>query len=162
MFCLSSGQQRTYSEFKTPSLCPVMMRSQHCATQTKNVHFTIQLPRRRQWHPTPVLLPGESHGLRSLVHCSPWDRQESDTTERLHFHFSLLRIGEGNGNPLQCSFLENPRNAVALWAAVYGVAQSRTQLKRLGGSSNKSPYFKYLNRGWDLSRKIHLNVQSTK
>ena len=56
--------------------------------------------RRRQWHPTPVLLPGKSHGWRSLVGCSPWDRDESDTTERLHFDFSLSCIGEGNGNPL--------------------------------------------------------------
>jgi len=60
---------------------------------------------RRQWHPTPVLLPGKSHGRRSLVGCSPWGRKESDTTEQLHFHFSLSCIGEGNGNPLQCSCL---------------------------------------------------------
>ena len=52
--------------------------------------------------PTPVLLPGKSHGPRSLVGCSPWGRKESDTTERLHFHFSHSCIGEGNGNPLQC------------------------------------------------------------
>ena len=65
---------------------------------------------RRQWHPTPVLLPGKSHGQRSLVGCSPWGRYESDTTERLHFDFSLSCIGEGNGNPLQCSCLENPRD----------------------------------------------------
>ena len=65
---------------------------------------------RRQWHPTPVLLPGKSHEQRSLVGCSPWGRQESDTTERLPFHFSLSCIGEGNGNPLQCSCLENPRD----------------------------------------------------
>ena len=87
-----------------------------------------------QWHPTPVLLPGKSHGRRSLVGCSPWGREESDTTERLHFHFSLSRIGEGNGNPLQCSCLENPRGGGAWWAAVYGVAQSRTRLKRLSSS----------------------------
>ena len=49
---------------------------------------------RRRWHPTPVLLPGKSHGWRSLVGCSPWGREESDTTERLHFHFSLSCIGE--------------------------------------------------------------------
>ena len=54
---------------------------------------------------------------------------ESDTTEQLHFHFSLSRTGEGNGNPLQCSCLENPRDGGAWWAAVYGVAQSRTRLK---------------------------------
>ena len=66
--------------------------------------------RRRQWQPTPVLLPGKSHGRRGLVGCSPWGRQQSDTTERLHFHFSLPCIGERNGNPLQCSCLENPRD----------------------------------------------------
>ena len=65
---------------------------------------------RRQWHPTPVLLPGKSHGRRSLVGCSPWGHKELDTTERLHFDFSLSCIGEWNGNPLQCSCLENPRD----------------------------------------------------
>ena len=65
---------------------------------------------RRQWHPTPVLLPGKSHGWRSLVGCSPWGRWESGTTEWLHFHFSLSCIGEGNGNPLQYSWVENPRD----------------------------------------------------
>ena len=91
---------------------------------------------RRQWHPTPVLLPGKSHGRRSLVGCSPWDLEESDTTERLHFHFSLSCIGEGNGNPLQCSCLENLRDGGAWWASVYGVAQSQTRLKRLSSSSS--------------------------
>ena len=85
-----------------------------------------RLVQRRQWHPTSVLLPGKSHGRRSLVGCSPWGRYESDTTEQLHFHFSLSCIGEGNGNPLQCSCLENPRDGGAWWAAVCGVAQSRT------------------------------------
>ena len=77
------------------------------------------------------LLPGKSHGRRSLVGCSPWGRWGSDTTEQLPFHSSLSCIGEGNGNPLQCSFLENPRGGGAWWAAVCGVAQSRTWLKRL-------------------------------
>ena len=89
-----------------------------------------------QWHPTPVLLPGKSRGRRSLAGCSPWGRQELDTTERLHFHFSLSCIGEGNGNPLRCSCLENPRDGEAWWTAVYGVAQSRTRLKRLSSSSS--------------------------
>ena len=93
-------------------------------------------PRRRQWHPTPVLLPGKSHGRRSLVGCSPWGRQESDTTEWLHFHSSLSCIGEGNGNSLQCSCLENPRDGGAWCAAIYGVAQSWTRLKRLSSSSS--------------------------
>ena len=68
--------------------------------------------------------------------CSPWGCEESDTTERIHFHFSLSCIGEGNGNPLQCSCLENLRDGGTWWAAIYGVAQSRTQLKQLSSSSN--------------------------
>ena len=77
----------------------------------------------------------KSHERRSLVGCSPWGREELDTTERLHFPFSLSCIGEGNGNPLQCSCLENPRDGGAWWAAVYGVAQGQTRLKRLRSSS---------------------------
>ena len=82
----------------------------------------------------------KSHGQRSLAGCSPWGHQESDTTERLHFHFSLSCIGGGNGNPLQCSCLENPRDSGAWWAAVYGVAQSQTRLKRLSSSSSSFLY----------------------
>ena len=93
---------------------------------------------RRQWHPIPVLLPGKSHGQRNLVGCSPWGRCESDTAERLHLRFSLSCTGEGNGNPPQCSCLENPRDGGAWWAAVYGVAQSRTRLKQLSSSSSSS------------------------
>ena len=87
-----------------------------------------KIPWRRKWQLTPVFLPGESHGWRSLVCCSPWGREESDKSEQLYFHFSS--IGEGNGNPLQCSCcLENPRDGGAWWAAFYGVTQSRTRLK---------------------------------
>ena len=93
---------------------------------------------RRQWHPTPVLLPGKPHGWRSLVGCSPWGRTESDTTEQLHFHFSLPCTGEGNGNTFQCSCLENHRDCEAWWAAIYGVSQSQTRLKRLSSSSSSS------------------------
>ena len=100
--------------------------------------------RRRQWHPTPVLLPGKSHGRRSLEGCSPWGRWGSNMTERLHFHFSLSCIGERNGNPLQCSCLENPRDGEAWWAAVYGVTQSRTRLKWL------SKYFLSLDLAFSL------------
>ena len=96
------------------------------------------LIRRRQWQPTPVLLPGKSHGWRSLEGYSPWDLWGSDTAEQLHFHFSLSCIGEGNGNSLQRSCLENPRAGGAWWAAVYGVAQSRTRLKRLSSSSSSN------------------------
>ena len=92
--------------------------------------------RRRRWQPTPALLPGKSHGRRSLVGCSPWGLKESDMTERLHFHFSLSCIGEGNGNPPQCSCLGNPRDRGAWWAAVYGVAQTQARLKWLSSSSS--------------------------
>ena len=99
---------------------------------------------RRQWHPTPVLLPGKSHGQRSLVGCSPWGHKELDTIEQLHFHFSLWCTGEGNGNTLQCSCLENPRDGGAWWAAVYGVAQSQTRLTRLHSSSSMKSFLSYL------------------
>ena len=89
---------------------------------------------RRRWHSTPVLLPGKSHGWRSLVGCSPRSHEESDTTEWLHFHFSISCIGDGNGHPLRCSCLENPRDSRAWWAAICGVAQSRTRLKQLSSS----------------------------
>ena len=93
---------------------------------------------RRKWQPTPVFLPGESQGQRSLVGCRLWGRTESDTTERLNFYFSLSFIGEGNGNPLQYSCLENPRDRGACWAADCGVAQSRTWPARRSSSSNSS------------------------
>ena len=91
---------------------------------------------RRQWQPTPVLLPGRPNGRRSLVGYSPRGREESDTTKRLHFHFSLSFIGEGNGNPLQYSCLENPRGRGAWWAEVYGVTQSQTRLTWLSSNSS--------------------------
>ena len=76
---------------------------------------------------------------RSLVGCSRWGLEELDPTERFHFHFSLSCVGEGNGNPLQCSCLENPRDEGAWWAAVSGVTQSRTRLMRLSTNSNHVP-----------------------
>ena len=79
--------------------------------------------------PHSSTLAWKIHGQRSLVGCSPWGREESDTSERLPFYFSLSCIGEGNGNPLQCSCLENPSDWGVWWAAVYGVTQSRTRLK---------------------------------
>ena len=63
---------------------------------------------------------------RAAIHGSQQGHKESDTTERLHFHFSLSCIGEGNGNPLHCSCPENPRDGGAWWAAIYGVSQGRT------------------------------------
>ena len=110
--------------------------------------LSSQISWRRKWQPTPVLLPGKSHGQRSLIGYNPWGREESDRTERLHFHFSLSRIEEGNGNPLQCSCLENPRDREAWWAAIYGVAQSRTQLTQLSSSSSS----------WISKKLLILNV----
>ena len=89
-----------------------------------------------EWQPTPVLLPGKSQGWRSLIGCSPWGCEEPDTTEWLHSQFSLSCIAEGNGNSLQCSCLESPRDGGAWWAAVYGVTQNRTRLKWLSSSSS--------------------------
>ena len=106
------------------------------------MNFLCHINSSLKYTTTPVLLPGKSHGRRSLEGCSPRGRWRLDTTERLHFHFSRSCIGEGNGNPLQCSCLENPRDWGALWAAVYGVAQSWTRLKWLSPSSNS----KYTNR----------------
>ena len=82
--------------------------------------------------------------------CSPWGCQESDTTERLPFHFSLSCIGEGNGNSLRCSCLENPRDSGAWWAAIYGVSQSRTRLKCLSSSCSSSPSLMCLFLTWRI------------
>ena len=108
--------------------------------------------------PTPVLLPGKSHGPRSLVG-SPWGHQESDTTERLHFHFSLSCIGGGDGNPLQCSCLENARDVGAWWAAVYGVAQSWTRLKQLSSSSRYHSFSLILLAGDFLNLSSNLSIE---
>ena len=82
--------------------------------------------RRRQWQPTPVLLPEKSHGWRSLVGYSPWGRKESDMTERLHFHFSLSFTGEGNGNPLQYCCLENPKDRSLVGCHLWGCTELDT------------------------------------
>ena len=96
---------------------------------------------RRKWQPTPVFLPGESQGHWSLVGCSPWGRWELDTTQCLHFHFSLSCIGEGNGNPLQCSCLENPRGIGAWWAAVHGSHRVGHDWNDLAAAAAAETYF---------------------
>ena len=110
------------TQVPNPGCTPVptgsrQQQNHKCSCPPQTVLFKFSAGRvpgwRRQWHPTPVLLPGKSRGWRSLVGCSPWGRYESDTTEQLHFHFSLSCIGEGNGNPLQYSCLENPRDGGA-------------------------------------------------
>ena len=124
-------------------ICDIKLLSElkYFLFQNSPLAFHHSLIRRKQWQPTTVLLPGKPHGWRSLVGCSPWGSLELDMTEWLHFHFSLSCIGEGNGNPLQCSCLENPRDRGASWAAVYGVEQSRTQLKWLSSSSSSSHWW---------------------
>ena len=101
------------------------------------VNYYFKMLRKGNGSPLQYSCLEKSHGWRSLVGCSPWGHEALDMTERLDFHFSLSCIGEGNGNPLQCSCLENPRDKGAWQAAIYGVAQSRTRLKRLSSSSSK-------------------------
>ena len=130
---------------------------QTLSNQIPGIQLTIcgalgKVFRRRRWHPIPALLPGKSHGRRCLVGCCPWDRDELDTTKRLHFRFSLSCTGEENGNPLQCSCLENPKDGGVWWAAIYGVAQSRTRLKRLSSSSSRARYL----------TSMHLNLSLVK
>ena len=95
------------------------------------------------WHHRPDVHEfewtlGVGDGQGGLACCDSWGRKELDTTEPLHFHFSLSCIGEENVSPFRCSCLENPRDDGACWAAVYGVAQSWTRLKRLSSSSSSS------------------------
>ena len=115
--------------FAPPSLC-------YCCqlfSSSQSLKWPFLSPSgRRQWHPTTVLLPGKFHGWRCLVGCSPWGLLRV----RHDWVTSLSCIGEGNGKPLQCSSLENPRDAEAWWAAIYGVPQSRTRLKWLSSSSS--------------------------
>ena len=119
-------------------------------------------PPLHQWHPTPVLLPGKSHGWRSLVGCSPWGLEESETTEWLHFHFSLSFTGEGNGNPLQCSCLESTRDGGAWWAAIYGVTQSWTRLKQLNSSSSIWSIIMAPNENRSCHRSSYLEANAEK
>ena len=114
---------------------------------------------RRKWQPTPVFLPGESQGSGSLVSCSPWGRWELDKTQWLLFHFSLSCIGEGNGNPLQCSCLENPKDRGAWWAAVSGVAQSQTRRKQLSSSSSRGTLTYFIKTlSWESSSEYWFSV----
>ena len=85
-------------------------------------------PWRRAWQPTPVFLPGESHGQRSLAGYSPWGQKQSNTTEWLRHTYS---IGVGNGNPLQCSCLENPMDRGAWQATVHGITKSWIRLNKM-------------------------------
>ena len=116
----------------------------HCISSTFFCHY-ISLFRQPsvllRTHVIRLDPPGKSDGWKSLVGCSTWGHWGSDTTERLHFHFSLSCIGEGNGNPLQCSCLENPRDGGAWRAAIYGVAQSRTWLKWLSSNPHNPGLF---------------------
>ena len=100
------------------------------------IHPSLIMRLEKEMATHSVLLPGKSHGRRNLIGYSPRGHEESDMTERLHFPFSLSCTGEGNGNPLQCFCLENPRDSGAWWAAVSGVAQGWTQLKWLSSSSS--------------------------
>ena len=120
-------------------------------------YFSGEIAWRRRWHPTPVFLPGKSHGWRSLVGCSPWGHWGSDTTERLHFHFSLFTFlhWRRKWQPTPVFLPREPRDGGAWWAAVYGVTQSRTRLKWLSSSSSSSIAI-YCCYQWNLSTwKLH-------
>ena len=127
--------ERTPVVFMRPQVCyrdPLPYRkdgSQHlCAV---NINGDSVVHTEKAMAPHSSTLAWKIHGQWSLVGRSPWGHKESDTTERLPFHFSLSCIGEGNSNPLQCSCLENPRDGKAWWAAIYGVTQSWTRLSDL-------------------------------
>ena len=111
--CITSALASFIRELQTSASCCLLPFPHRYLKSISDLTCCKHSSRRRQWQPTPVLLPGKSHGQRSLVGCSPWGLEESDTTEQLPFHFSLSRIREGNGNPLQCSCLENPRDSGA-------------------------------------------------
>ena len=137
------------------------------------ITITSDMQRRRQWRPTPVLLPGKSHGQRNLVGCSPWGRwvRHDWATSLSLFTFMHWRR---KCNPLQCSCLENHRDGGAGWAAIYGVTQSQTRLKQLSSSSRyaddttlmaeseelKSPLVKVKAESENIGLK--LNIQKTK
>ena len=104
----------------------------------KFIAMQSYLKQRLQWQATPEILPRKSNRWRSLVGCNPWGCYKLDMTEQLKFHFSFSCIEEGNGNPLQCSCLENPRDRGAWCAAIYGVTESRTWLKWLSSNSSSN------------------------
>ena len=125
---------RTFPPSQTESLCLLYASSLSLPSPDSGNHsfaFCVHeldssrnLIQRRRWHPTPVLLPGKSHGWRSLVGYSPWGHEELDTTERLHFQFSLACTGEGNGNPLQYPGLENPWDGSLVGCHLWGRTES--------------------------------------
>ena len=132
---LSQGENNIWIQL-LPWFCPIKKLDKSLVMCTLlSIH--IEAFKEKAMAPHSSTLAWKITWQRSLVGCSPWGREESDTTERLHFLFSRSCVGEGNGNPLQCSCLENPRDGGAWRAAVYGVAQSRTRLKRLSSSSSK-------------------------
>ena len=108
-----------------------------CALKFKNyfITLTLSLSWKRKWPPPPVPLPGKSYGWRGLVGYSPWGRRVGQDWANSLSLFTFMHCTR-NGNPLQCSCLENPRDGGVWWAAVYGVAQSQTRLKQLSSSSS--------------------------
>ena len=138
----------------------------HYSSLHENVLLHISIPlesvREKAMVPHSSTLAWKSHGQRILVGCSPWGHEESDTTERLHSHFLLSCIGEGNGNPLQCSCLENPRDGGAWWAAIYGVTQSWTRLKCLSSSSSRiSKKLKMKHSKYESSPRVRKITKTT-
>ena len=135
-------RMKVKSKSEVMQSCPTLSDPMDCSLPGSSIHgiqwIGICLSMQRAWVQSLVWEDSTCYRATKLVCCNSWGRTESDTTERLHFDFSLSCIGEGNGNPLQCSCLENPRDGGAWWAAIYGVAQSRTRLKQLSSSSSST------------------------
>ena len=117
-------------------------------------HLTSQ-QHKRQWHPTPVLLPGKSHGRRSLVGCSPWGRWESDTTERLPFHFHALEKEMATHSSVLAWRITGMGGLPSLGS------QSRTWLKRLSSSSSKPKKLSHTSRVKTLTSLLGASCSDT-
>ena len=131
---------RGYHILRTHTKEAIGIKTWHHPATSSTLCRLLHLNNKQNKNTNSIISRQDDH-LTQSFRCSPWGLEESDTTERLHFHFSLSCFGEGNGNPLQCSCLENPRDGGAWWAAVYGVAQSWTRLKRFSSSSSSIELF---------------------
>ena len=129
------------------------LRGQSVCLQCRRPKFKPQVRKicwRRKWQPTPVLLPGKFHEWRSQVGYSPWGCKESTRLSDITFFISVVPFEEGNGNPLQCSCLENPMYRAAWWAAVYGVAKSWTWLSNSHTHTHTHTHRNFPNKHWSL------------
>ena len=139
------GQAESYGKWSAyTNKCTFSSTQPVCLWLVHLIHLHLRkllICMRRKWQPTPVFLPRECSGQRSLVGCCPWVAQSQTWLRRLSMH---VCIGEGNGNPLQYSCLENPRDGGAWWAAVYAVTQSHDWSDLAAVAAARS-YYHFLN-----------------